>query len=108
MTREQILQAVRDQYADRSWSTRDLAQLCDCAEISARAVVGWLLLGRQIERAGMTTRRDAGGRVYKVRLYRWTGATEITRVARGEMTRSALKSESARDLGADWLRRRLV
>jgi hypothetical protein len=111
VTREKILEAWRALPEGCGITTLGLAWLAGCTEEHrVRAAVSWLLLGGLVELAGDHWRRDRRGRLYRTRLYRWTGREDIRRVARDEEKRRS-EAEVAQDLqklAASWLSRRWV
>ena len=79
-------------------TTLGLAWLVQCAEYRVRAAVSWLMLGGLVEPAGEHRRRDQRGRIYRTRLYRWTGQERITR---GPQDREARRVSREQEQVAD-------
>jgi hypothetical protein len=110
--RERVLAAFRELPEGCGITTLGLAWLAGCTEEHrVRAAVSWLLLGGLVELAGDHWRRDRRGRLYRARLYRWTGREDIRRVPQDPRARRfEAEQGQVADVGAlalAWLSRPL-
>jgi hypothetical protein len=107
ITRADVLDLVRRRFEVEGFSTRDIADGLGVSEYRVRGALGWLAAGDLIRPAGTVTRRDRSGVPYPVKLYRWSGRSEIKRCPQAPEARRTVIERPAPSAN-EWLSRAWV
>jgi hypothetical protein len=100
VNREAVIAAFGELPPGSATTTKRIAIRTGYSERQIRACISWLVMGGQLIYAGKVNRRDSEDRLYPVKIYQWTGKTEIYRVPQNEAERRSvteLRSSSAID-----------